>query len=586
MAKILPLLLSGCCLLSYVTAKSYTIRNYDEGPGLYYETIGKANIYVKDFNIITYYDLEMYSNNYENLTNYVETVRTICKKLDNPNGCEDFDKLYGNILEKLEYKHDLIGDTIGINGSSHGRKKRSWTTLLVPVIEGIFGIIDTSIKENTVAKEVEKYRAEVNYLEKMVENQMFLYENLQRDVNNKFEEISGSIDKILSNIDIIHININTLSKWVEINTLIQYANALLQLFSVEQSDLLDCLIMARQGVLHPMIVSVEMLRKRILDVKNIAKYDSHMDNLLRVAGKNANKIFNMIKPVIYRKNKLIIFNFKVPLIAEAHYDIYKLTSAPVLIIQDVYAYIYPERPYLFVDRKNERHFFLDNSELDECKIAGDKLYLCERVKPLRMKTLTCEHKLLSDPSVIPNDCDVRLMHVLQPLFLELEQDGSWVFVAPNSEKVHMYCDQDLHRTSITGTGILSVNATCRNTETDALVLRDYSTNNLNLPYSFETFTPKANLKKFVEGTNLNYLHSYMNIMALSRRETEKLKEIGVPFTFLQMANREYGAEKLQSTNVWFQKQLTGGAISFNQTSYITCLLFSLLIINITMNYLA
>lgn len=550
MAIITHLLLFGCCLTQIARAKNYNIFNYDSGPGLYYENIGEANIYLKDFNLITYYDLKRYFTNYNDVRKYTSQVEQLTKRVQFTLS-DDLIGLMKQTIRNLEHKHQLIVDIVGNNTVTSHRKKRFFGAFL-----GVVGLIFGGVQQasqarqtSALAAQVNQYREEVSHLNQMLKHQMYVFQNFQKEVNERFNKLAKNINYLSTKLQLLEAFATALKRKTDLLALVQYTSSLIQLFSAEQSDLLDCLILARQGALHPMIISPNMLKEKLLEASNRLHYDPPMAKILITAAKNANGVFNMLKPIIFVVDQTIIFSFDVPLIVESYYDIYKLTPAPVHISGNVYAYVYPEKPYLFVDKDGSRHFFMDKQELDECKIAGEKEYLCKRIKPLRIRKQTCEHSLISTYEIMPQNCDVKLIKIDQTLFLELERDGSWLFVAPKPETLYLFCDNNLERTPFNGTGIINVNYTCHNTETDLIILRDYSTNNLNLSHYYQIYFPRGNLREYLQGVETTYLSSVMNLMILSRYEIEKLKNFGSSLTTVQKDSQLYRLSSAQAHNI-------------------------------------
>ncbi|GJQ71032.1 hypothetical protein Trydic_g942 [Trypoxylus dichotomus] len=477
--------------------------------GLIYEEIGNASIYIKDFNMLTFYDLEKYYSNYNELIKLITSLQKYCERNDYDN-CNYFKVTANRTLATLNQKHDLIQNIVGISTAPVRRKR--FFSFLGSVISGIFGIVKGRQEQRAASREISKYREEVGHLRNMVAHQMYLYQNLQYNVNQRFSKISTDINDIYKQLGDVG---RKLIQQHEVNRLVkavQHISNLIQLLSSEQADLLDCLILARQGVLHPMIISPVMLKKKLLEVRNLVHYNKEMVGILENSANDANSLFNMIKPVIYVENQTIVFDLSIPLIAESLYTVYKLTSAPVPVSENVYAYVYPENPYMFVDKKYERHFFLNKQEFDECKLVNEKEYLCKRLKPLRNRKLTCEHMLISDDESMPENCDIRMIKIDRTLFIELERERSWIFIAPRKERLSLFCDQLIHNIDIEGTGIVNVDSGCGTTQTDDIILRDFSTNNLNLSQNYEVLIPGGNLKKYVENLDLTHLSATMNLM--------------------------------------------------------------------------
>jgi hypothetical protein len=72
--------LSVTCVAA-VFAVDFTVRNYEDTPGLYYDHISQVQLYSSEWKLVTYVNISKLETTYNMLVDFVAQTGAICKEL-------------------------------------------------------------------------------------------------------------------------------------------------------------------------------------------------------------------------------------------------------------------------------------------------------------------------------------------------------------------------------------------------------------------------------------------------------------------------------------------------------------------------
>jgi hypothetical protein len=75
------LLVLSVTFVAAVFAIDFTVKNYADTPGLYYDHIGHLQLYGSEWKLVTYVSISKLDTTYTTLLDFVAQTRAICKEL-------------------------------------------------------------------------------------------------------------------------------------------------------------------------------------------------------------------------------------------------------------------------------------------------------------------------------------------------------------------------------------------------------------------------------------------------------------------------------------------------------------------------
>ena len=120
----------------------------------------------------------------------------------------------------------------------------------------------------------------------------------------------------------------------------------------------------------------------------------------------------------------------------------------------------PKEDYLLINE--QRTTFSLASNTDTCKHVHPELLICKFEKPLftRLKNRICEVELLTEPKVIPKNCDIRIIRLETEIWEKLHIFNTWIYVAPFPIDLKVICPNDTKEYQIEDSGVIHLSSDC------------------------------------------------------------------------------------------------------------------------------
>jgi hypothetical protein len=179
---------------------------------------------------------------------------------------------------------------------------------------------------------------------------------------------------------------------------ITWVNNALILLQGNVDLLLDSVLHAQGGKVHPEIVSPRMLIEALRESQASFPRDTVLPFALSTDLTSV--VYKVCDVQVYIQNGRLSYVVNTPLVDKGEFKVYYLTPVPISVSQDKLVYIRTEKPILCID--NRRHYyFSSDQELQMCKEPTRQKYVCKQSKPL-----------LS--SLMQDECAVRLLNTFSP----------------------------------------------------------------------------------------------------------------------------------------------------------------------------
>jgi hypothetical protein len=233
--------------------------------------------------------------------------------------------------------------------------------------------------------------------------------------------------------------------------------------------LLASLVDAQQGILHPQIISPQM-------VINALKHDSsyfppETFPPFPLSKDSAYLLYKVCGVHVYFYDEILSYVLELPLVNKGNYDVLRMIPVPVALGGGRFVYVDTGSDLLFFERARQYYFLSTERELSLCKAISKNSFVCSQEHPLLFSHSvdSCVIKMLQPRSSIPKECDTRLVHLIHTLWTPL-QNNSWIYFAPTTDTLTVLCKSgppmDI---SIIRIGKLSIRSGCRGYSASAIL---------------------------------------------------------------------------------------------------------------------
>lgn len=186
------------------------------------------------------------------------------------------------------------------------------------------------------------------------------------------------------------------------------------------------------------------------------------------------------------------------MISTKRYTLYKSTSLPYRIKNNLFSYIVPNYEYVALDQFKEKYVAITENEINQCFNTNENVQtlICKQTFPIltAISTKTCEINLLRKQN-ITNECDIRISNLTSELWIKLRQPNKYIYVFPEKELMFIKCAEMNENNFYINTGIISYGEDCQ-----------IKTNNVEIQ-AFKTLTSEI-ITNFIPSVKLTINVSY------------------------------------------------------------------------------
>nr|XP_023022049.1 uncharacterized protein LOC111510369 isoform X1 [Leptinotarsa decemlineata] len=402
--------------------------------------------------------------------------------------------------------------------------------------------------ESDFHKDSEEKQKQLNGLKNMLaetNTRLEKQEKAQKKLESDVEEIQNKLLKVDEELKTINENvaknkesIDELELKVKLNSLSIDFTFLMTQFETEQKKLFTVIKNAKKGDLDPYILTPLNLIQMLQDIQpslTEGRQFPFYPNL-----ENAAQLYNIITPDVYLFNYTIIFIMKIPLVDYRKFNIHKITSMPIPVSSNKFAFILPQEPFLLVDNNDQEFMLISQREFkDFCQETSKNRYFCKQTQHVSSvySSKVCEIKLFTTATKIPDSCDKRKLVLEEPTFLQLQKQRSWIYVVPEDKSIIITCGSSRHTIALKGTGFISFAENCMARTSDFILvpLAEFTKPVLS------DFSPSMNLTSFLDLSDVDNWEAPKN---------QRHKDVVLPFDFDQLDKISFPILYERSSLTW------------------------------------
>lgn len=552
----------------------FSIEPMNTSTGIYVEELASIKTYHTEWKLIANIDLKIYYEEYNYLHNIIDLATNTCNSV-----MFYFDKSFRDtqidvfaplcnvtiaqmkdMMEDLDYFH--IKWFTNDQNLLTNRHKREGP--VIPFIGDFMKVVYGTLNEEDARIYMENFEE----LKKKNMQQDTILKNQTSLINSVLNQIRNNTafnNDVLKN---IIIRLNDMSKQVAVyyrmhnikyylSEIMDQIFILINHFSIKQKLFLNALTTGQGNSNNPFIFPPKLFYNELNKIRDAIR-SKRLLLPIELTESNLASFYQLSTVESCILNHNLFISFKLPLIDDNTYYLYKFTSMPYKMDRDIFAYIEPRYEFLALDTHKEKYFPVKRNNIENCIASKKNSFLCKQNFPIvsAANSGLCEIRLLRLES-INNECNIKFLNLTSEIWLKLNQPNAYIFVYPNENYVDVICADSKHTVLLDNSGIFKIRPSCE-IRTNKIQIRGFQTltesslsnifSNIKLKFNIENITkntfhfendkfywPKIEIDQFAIIENQKELDKLSFDMKKIQNLAENLKEDKIKyrnFTFI------------------------------------------------------
>lgn len=475
--------------------KKFSTQEVLSESGIYFEQLGTVKTYHTNWKLITYINLTTYNDDYEIISNIIKDIPKFCQNLFYSASCQT--KL-NDIFQTLEDINEFHINWFIPKQNKIMRNKRGLINIIGNIQKTLFGVLSEEDAELYLT-EFKRQQEHDKMQDVIIKKQTTLFQSALNMMNSSLSSQSEAIEILLKRIMIMDGEYSYLKNEIVMNEIFNDLTIQLFKFQNKQKLLVEAISIGQENPNNPNLIPPKMFYNELKKIKNSITA-SNLDLPLAL-DENSIAMFYHISTAEARiiDNQLII-SFTLPLINTNEFILYKSTSLPYKIMNDLYGYVIPVHDYVALDKFKDFYIPITNSELEDCFQTDNENLICKETFPIMYArhTKICEINALRQEEKLDN-CEVRVSNITSEIWLHLKQPNTYIYTLPKPQTIYVSCENFTETRILSNTGIIHVEPGCI-IKSDSLIITAFQTITTVL---YRNLTTSINLQKRLTNFMLN-----------------------------------------------------------------------------------
>lgn len=443
-----PFVFGFVLLIGAVNGNStFTINEFENNPIAYVEKIGETQIVNGDWNLLVYYDLKNYFDEFNAIRDGVKEIEQKC--INASIDCTTLVTQFENRLCGIKKKNWIL-----LNDPGEVRSKRHLFAALglggLAVGGGALYNWLTKPEASDYAKAIEDLKGNQDSMMKMIKKQM----SVMAMTYKWNKENTTKLEKEQQN---LRCTINALARtendgWQVHNVALQYSMRL-ENYADTQNRIIGATTNAHNGHLDSTLISPSEMLEQIALIRDHLAAEFELPNTIT-------RIYQMAtvkSRLIYDK---LIFRVSIPVLRTSPFQMWRIIPIPQTINR-VYIEIRPTTEYLLVNDRNETYYDLTEIEFKACVDIDDRLMCRIRHPSYKFGDTAgrCQMDLIRNATLNFTNCQTRPVP-LEERWTRLNDIHSWIFVLDKERSYNISCTEFSKTITLKGNGLLYLNGNC------------------------------------------------------------------------------------------------------------------------------
>jgi hypothetical protein len=450
----------------------YTLEQYDESLGIYYENKGQITLYNTEWSVVVYVNLEGINKQSDVIDPYIKHVSNLCQEIgvQNWTDCHHFEEIAHDKLRQVKKTEDLFAD---ITNRKEGktRRKRGLFNFIGEISKVLFGTLDNEDAEY-YNEQIKHFEDNSDDITKLLKQQLVVVRSSLGTINNTITDMEYNEEKIKRGL--IQIKnylesvtaenkekLNLITAKITVEGHIARIREATDMLQRHLDILLQSVISARRGILHPQIVSPKLIMDAL--IQSMPSFPKDTIPPFPLSKNSMNLIYKVCSMHVYINEGILGYVITFPLVNRGTFKVYRTIPVPLSLGNKKFAYIHTTESNLCLDQTRQYYFEMSNEELDNCKVMDSRTRICKQKQPLLSSHVqeSCAVKLLQPRRIIPKTCDTRVVHISNTIWTQLD-NNEWIYFTPTVDSVTILCtDKEPLEITLKGVGKVGLNAGCK-----------------------------------------------------------------------------------------------------------------------------
>lgn len=433
-------------------------------------------------------DLNFYQNEFNKIVDLYQQLKTKCKHIKDLHSSHETKASYCEA--SINQISNMLDETSAsdINWFVPKRNKRALPLVLGGALLGglVMGILP-KFQADEYYEEFSKLHAKQQTYEIMLNKHTTLLQYAFEDINNLNKSFTSQIDQIKSEINDLAAQIYELwnySLWqekmnymlgiqIDFNLALNHLTILIENYRIAQRQFLNTIATTHRNPSNPNVIPPKILIEELLKIKTRIS-SLELDLPFPIVQENLPLFYQIASSSTNIVNRTLLIAFSIPLISTKQYALYKSTSMPYRLKENLFAYIVPHYEYIALDKFDEKFVAITNDEISNCFSVDSSNIICKQTFPIlsAIHTQTCEINLLRSLNV-SSECNIRIANLTSELWIKLRKTNSYIYVFPYEQRMQIDCPNEKEKQFYNNSGIITFSPACT-IKTDNIEIQAYS----------------------------------------------------------------------------------------------------------------
>jgi hypothetical protein len=452
--------------------------------------------------------------------------------------CQNYERVISPTLSKLSKKVkdllELLGET-----DQPTRRKRGLPNFVGETSKFLFGTLDNDDAEY-YNEQIRRFSQREESIIQLLKRETHIVQSTLSDINKTMSQIQvneknlhKSFKKVAAQMTYQRKEINQLIVAERLSVYYNSFSTLLTIYQSEIEDLIQSVFAAKVGQLHPSIITPSRLSKKLNSVVPYLPPGTKFCSSLST--NNIHRLLNVVDMHVYYDRGNLVYIIKIPLVALDSYRLYHLIPLPSKQSDNVLSlYIEPSHEFLLIDDAKQHYLSLSEGQLNRCKTFGTSK-ICKQEQPILSSHVheICEMKLFTCTTMIPTNCQTKLVNLNSNLWYQLYKQNVWLYTIIIPENVVVNCRNETipFNVLLKGSGLFKIHSSCKAfTSQSVLEPHESSFSTVHLNYlppidlNFDICLNKSSIKNNTDFPALYNVHDYhhLDLASKSLREVSDL----------------------------------------------------------------
>lgn len=413
-ALLLTLFVNSNCAAPVSSRNAVALSQFATPPGLYFNHYSDALISGGNWNVLAYFDLKGFYNEYFHIENGLNEINNICMSRLLGNGS------CGTISSYLRKRVEALRRTNALVFVS-SKRKRALMDIVGNVVSDLFGVLDSRFGEK-YARDMSQLRSNDEHLMLLMKNHTSIVESTLNILKHNDDEMEKQTQHLNTIVEEVKMNQNLIEAYRNWDDALIYLSHMITAYEQQQNEILRVTTESKRNAISHTLLTPPQIENQMEIIANRFIVPEELD------------IYTIGRVSYYRTANQYIFKVSIGLYKPESYRIFNFIPVP---IRNGREYLWISNTFTFMITTTDKQYYqyLDRASVIECvSLPRMNKLVCE--KPTYFYTANrpdCTWNIFNH--FMGNSCDFRRSDSF--LFVkELQQSNRFLYVSNKNIKIN------------------------------------------------------------------------------------------------------------------------------------------------------